>query len=73
MVEAEPLTYFVLAQQPDIVNTLAINDATVSNPVTIMTITSAVVEDKTAAISPATDTINFICSADVFPGVVGKF
>ena len=70
VVAVQPLTYFAVTRQPDIVNTLSLSDSGVSSPISILTINNNVVEDLVAAISPVTDTSGFGCGHDAPPAVV---
>jgi hypothetical protein len=62
--EIRPLAYFAVARQPDIVNTLALSDSTVSRSLSLLTINSNVVEEPTAAVSPVTDRSRYGCGHD---------
>lgn len=72
VVAVRDLSYFTVARQPDIVNTLRLSDATVTRPVSILTIDSRVVEDPTTAVSPVTDSSGYACGLVGFPSVQRK-
>ena len=62
--EIRPLAYFAVARRPDIINTLAFSDSSVSRPLSLLTINSNVVEEPTAAVSPVTDRSGYGCGHD---------
>ena len=64
VVAVEPQSYFVVAQQPDIVNTIPLTNEEVSHSISLMTISNTVVEDKNSAVSRVTSASNFECSTD---------
>ena len=70
VVAIQPLSYFAVSQQPDIVNTLSLSDSLVSRPVTLLTISNSVVEDIATAVSPVTDKSAFACGHDALPTAV---
>ena len=70
MEEIRPLAYFAVARQPDIVNTLALSDSTVSRPLSLLTINSNVVEEPNAAVSPVTDRSGYGCGHDALTTAV---
>ena len=72
MVDIEPLAYFIVAQQPDIVNTVPLTNEEVSHSVSLMVITNSVFEDKDSAVYDVIDKSTFVCSVGPFPAVEGN-
>ena len=72
MVAIEPLTYFVVAQQPDIINTVPLTNEEVSHSVSLLVISNSVFEDKNTAVYGVTDKSTFVCAVDQFPAVEGN-
>ena len=72
MVDIEPLAYFIVAQQPDIVNTVPLTNEEVSHSVSLMVITNSVFEDKDSAVHGVIDKSTFVCSVVGFPAVKGN-
>ena len=72
VVDIEPLAYFVVAQQPDIVNTVPLTNEELSHSVSLLIISNLVFEDKNAAVYGATDKSTFTCSPGPYPAVAGK-
>ena len=64
VVAVQPQWYFVVAQQPDIINTIPLTNEEVSHSMSLMTISNTVVEDKNSAVSRVTSASNFECTPD---------
>ena len=62
----EPIFYFAVARQPDIVNTALVTNKAVTHSITIMAIDNTIFETGNFAISAITNTNSFSCASDNF-------